>query len=32
VVTIDPAQVSPEQVQAKLVQIGYQVTPQGDPQ
>jgi copper chaperone CopZ len=32
VVTIDPAQVSPEQVQAKLVQIGYQVIPQWNPQ
>ena len=29
-VTIDPAQVGPEQVRAKLEQIGYQVTPQGD--
>jgi copper chaperone CopZ len=29
VVTIDPAQVGPEQVRAKLEQIGYQVTPQG---
>ena len=29
VVAIDPAQVSPEQVQAKMDQIGYQVTPQG---
>ncbi|HEX9871588.1 MAG TPA: heavy metal-associated domain-containing protein [Candidatus Tectomicrobia bacterium] len=29
VMTFDPAQVSPEQVRAKLEQIGYQVTPQG---
>ena len=28
VVTFDPAQVNPEQVRAKLEQIGYQVTPQ----
>ena len=27
VVTIDPAQLNPEQVQAKLEQIGYEVTP-----
>ena len=30
VVTIDPAQVSPEQVREKLEQLGYEVTPQGD--
>ncbi len=30
VVTIDPAQVSPAQVQAKLEQIGYRVAPRGD--
>jgi len=30
VVTIDPAQVSPEQVREKLEQLGYQVRPQGD--
>lgn len=30
VVTIDPAQVSPEQVRAKLEQLGYEVAPQGD--
>lgn len=29
VVTIDPIQVRPEQVRAKLEQLGYQVTPQG---
>jgi len=29
-VTFDPAHVSPEQVRAKLEQLGYQVTPQGD--
>ena len=28
VVTFDPSQVSPEQVQAKLAQLSYQVTPQ----
>lgn len=28
-VTFDPAQVSPEQVRAKLEQLGYQVIPQG---
>lgn len=28
VVTFDPAQVSAEQVQANLVQIGYQAVPQ----
>lgn len=28
-VTIDPAQVSPEQVRSKLEQLGYAVTPQG---
>ncbi len=27
-VTIDPARVGPEQVEAKLEQIGYQVTPE----
>ena len=27
-VTIDPARLSPEQVEAKLEQIGYQVTPE----
>lgn len=29
VVTLDPAQVSLEQVQAKLEQLGYQVTAEG---
>ena len=29
-VTIDPAQVGPEQVGAKLEQLGYQITSQGD--
>lgn len=29
VVRVDPAQVSPEQVRARLEQLGYQVTPQG---
>ena len=29
VVTIEPALVRPEQVRAKLEQLGYQVTPQG---
>lgn len=28
-VTIDPAQVGPDQVQARIEQLGYQVTPQG---
>ncbi len=28
-VTIDPAHVRPEQVQAKLEQLGYEVRPQG---
>jgi copper chaperone CopZ len=28
-VTLDPAQVAPGQVQARLEQIGYQVTPEG---
>ena len=28
-VTFEPAQVSPEQIRAKLEQLGYQVTPQG---
>jgi len=28
-VRIDPAQVGPEQVRAKLEQLGYQVTPEG---
>ena len=28
-VTIDPADVEPEQVRAKLEQLGYQVTPNG---
>jgi copper chaperone CopZ len=31
VVTFDPTQVSPEQVRAKLEQIGYQITPPGAP-
>ncbi|HXH13539.1 MAG TPA: heavy metal-associated domain-containing protein [Alphaproteobacteria bacterium] len=30
VVTIDPAEVSPEQVREKLKQLGYQATSQGD--
>jgi copper chaperone CopZ len=30
-VTIDPARVGSEQVKAKLVQIGYQVTPEESP-
>ena len=30
VVTFDPAQLSPEQVRAKLEQIGYQVTARND--
>jgi copper chaperone CopZ len=29
VVSFDPARVSPEQVRAKLEQLGYQVAPQG---
>ena len=28
-VTLDPARVGPEQVRAKLEQLGYAVTPQG---
>ncbi len=28
--TLDPAQVSPEQVQQKLKQLGYEVTQQGN--
>jgi copper chaperone CopZ len=30
VVTFDPAQLRPEQVRAKLEQIGYEVTPRDD--
>ena len=29
VVTIDPTQVSPQQVQSKIEQLGYEVMPQG---
>ncbi len=29
-VKINPAQISPEQVRAKLEELGYGVTPQGD--
>lgn len=32
VVTFDSSQVSPEQVQAKLEQLSYQVTPRGAAQ
>ncbi|MGD9893160.1 MAG: heavy-metal-associated domain-containing protein [Dehalococcoidia bacterium] len=29
-VTLDPARTSPDQVGAKLAQLGYEVTPQGE--